>query len=81
MLFGTYDLSFDGLGFDPGTYVGVPAVVARIRGDSIDLTLAPDSKLPITLVGVRHADSVVGRWRAYRGVGPGVGGDFVLQRE
>src|SRR5260221_8054935 len=79
MLFGTYDLDFARVGLAAATYVGFPGVVGRTRGDSVDLRLAAESKLPIELWGVVVGDSVVGRWDAHSRAGPNGAGNFVLR--
>jgi hypothetical protein len=80
MLFGTYDIAFDSLGFRAGTYSGVPAVVGRLNGDSLDLKLAPESDHLVEFHGVLRGDSIVGRWRAVQTRGIDAVGDFTLRR-
>jgi hypothetical protein len=79
MVVGTYNIDLAPLGLS-GLYAGFPGVVGRIVGDSVDLRLAAESKLPIELRGVIQADSVVGRWDAHSRAGRGGLGDFVLHR-
>jgi hypothetical protein len=80
MVVGTYDVDFGPVGLATVRYAGFPGVVGRCRGDSVDLKLASESKLPIELSGVMIGDSVVGRWDAHSRAGPGGTGDFVLRR-
>jgi hypothetical protein len=80
MVLGTYNVDFAPLGLGAAAYAGFPGVVGRIQGDSVDLRLASESKLPIELRGVFAGDSVVGRWDAHSRAGRGGMGDFVLCR-
>ena len=80
MLFGTYDLDFRPLRLSAGAYGGVPDVVCRLRGDSVDLKLAPDSRLPVELTGILRGDSITGRWAAHQRAGPDGLGEFTLSR-
>jgi hypothetical protein len=80
MVFGSYDIDFARVGLHAGTSGGVPGVVGMIRGDSVDLQLAPDAELPIELRGVLTGDTVVGRWAAHRRAGIDAIGEFVLRR-
>ena len=77
-LFGTYDVSFTPLGFTVFPSAGVPSIAATVAGDSITLVLAPGSQLPITMRGVRHGDSILGRWSAHQRAGSDALGTFVL---
>ena len=79
MVVGTYNIDLAPLGLS-GTYAGFPGVVGRTSGDSVDLRLAAESKLPIELRGRFDADSIVGRWDAHSRAGRGGMGDFVLRR-
>lgn len=79
MVVGTYNVDLGPLGLS-GSYAGFPGVIGRTLGDSVDLRLAADSKLPIELRGIFVADSVVGRWDAHSRAGRGGLGDFVLRR-
>jgi hypothetical protein len=81
MFFGTYDIPFERAGFELSPTSGIPAVVGRIRGDSVDLKLAPDSRLTIIMTGVLDHDSIAGRWATeYRRAGIDGAGRFVLRR-
>ncbi|MEO8453071.1 MAG: hypothetical protein ABI647_24995 [Gemmatimonadota bacterium] len=84
MLFGTYDIAFRTfapLGYEPLPNEGIPAVVGRVRGDSVDLRLAPGGKVTITMTGVLGTDSIAGRWATeYRRAGNEGTGQFVLRR-
>jgi len=80
LLFGTYDVSFDSLGIAAGDFRGVPTVVASVRGDSVILEFAADSRLPVDLRGILTGDSVVGRWSTHRRAGVAAAGAFVLKR-
>ena len=79
-LFGTYDLSFTPLGFTLTPSAGVPSIAVTVAGDSITLTLAPGSQLPITMRGVRRGDSISGRWSAHQRAGSDALGAFALTR-
>jgi hypothetical protein len=78
--FGTYDIDFDRLGFRAGVTGGVPALVARMRGDSIELILAPESSLPVECRGIVRGDSIAGRWTTHQRSGLDRAGDFLLYR-
>lgn len=80
MLFGTYDLDFRPLGLSTEAYVGMPEVECRLRGDTVDLKLAPESRLPVELTGVIRDDSITGRWSAHQRAGPDGLGEFTLRR-
>jgi hypothetical protein len=80
MVFGTYDIGFEWAGVYAGAYAGIPSIVGRMRGDSVELKLAPDSKLPIELWGILREDSISGRWYGHRRAGFDRYGDFVLRR-
>ena len=80
MLFGTYDIAFEALGFREGSPAGLPALIGVMHGDSAILVLAAQSDGPVELRGSLRGDSVVGRWRASRLRGIDHSGDFVLRR-
>ena len=62
--YGTYDIDFSALGFDPRHGGELPRATARtVDGDSAGLVLEPDdAHESVYLKGVVHADSIVGRW-------------------
>lgn len=80
MLFGTYDIVFETLGFREGSLAELPAVIGVVKGDSVILVLAADSDGPVELRGALQGDSIVGRWRASRLRAFDYSGDFVLRR-
>ena len=62
--YGTYDIDFSPLGFDPRHGGELPRVTARtVDGDSVALVLEPgDAHESVDMRGVVRADSIVGRW-------------------
>ena len=62
--YGTYDIDFSALGFDPRHGGELPRATARIvDGDSVALVLEPDdAHESVNLRGAARADSIVGRW-------------------
>ncbi|MEP6573871.1 MAG: hypothetical protein ABJD11_14300 [Gemmatimonadota bacterium] len=79
-LFGTYDFDFSRLGFVPGASDGVPTLVARLRGDSIDLVLGPGSAFPVECEGLIAHDSISGRWTMHQRSGIDRAGICLLYR-
>jgi len=62
--YGTYDIDFTALGFDPRHGGELPRVAARARGgDSVDLVLEPDDPHEsVQLHGAWRGDSILGKW-------------------
>lgn len=62
--YGTYDIDFSALGFDPRHGGELPRATARmVEGDSVALVLEPgDAHESVYLRGVVRADSIAGRW-------------------
>ena len=62
--YGTYDIDFKALDFDPRHGGELPRVAARTRGrDSVDLVLEPaDPHESVQLHGAWRGDSIVGQW-------------------
>jgi hypothetical protein len=62
--YGTYDIDFRMLGFDPRHGGELPRVAARARGrDSVDIALEPDDPHEsVQLRGAWRGDSIVGAW-------------------
>ena len=62
--YGTYDIDFEELGFDPRHGGELPQVAARTRGrDSVDIVLEPDDPHEsVQLHGAWRGDSIVGEW-------------------
>jgi hypothetical protein len=62
--YGSYDIDFRTLGFDPRHPGEYPRVAASIGGrDSIDIVLEPDdAHESVHLHGAWRGDSIVGRW-------------------
>jgi hypothetical protein len=79
-LFGTYDIDFTPLHYQPGWSSGIPAVVGVLQSDSLVLRLEPLSDLSMELRGVISGDSVTGRWRVSARADAGATGEFVLRR-
>ncbi len=79
-LFGTYDIDFTPLHYQPGSPSGIPAVIGVLHGDSLVMRLEPLSDLPIDLRGVVSGDSVTGRWNVHARAAPGANGEFTLRR-
>ena len=80
MLFGTYNMDFVALGLAVGTGENVPEAAALVRADSVTLTLAPGSLLPMELSGVIRGDSVAGTWRVTSRSRPTSEGGFTMTR-
>jgi hypothetical protein len=80
MLFGTYSMDFVALGLAVGTGENVPEAAAFVRADSVTLTLAPGSLLPMELSGMIRGDSVVGSWRVTSRSRPTSEGVFTMTR-
>lgn len=62
--YGTYDIDFATLGFDPRHGGELPRLAARMRGrDSLDIVLEPgDLHESVVLHGVARGDSIAGTW-------------------
>ena len=62
--YGTYDIDFKALDFDPRHGGELPRVAARARGrDSVDVVLEPDDlHESVQLHGAWRGDSIVGQW-------------------
>jgi len=62
--YGTYDIDFSTLGFDPRHSGQLPRAAALMRdGDSLELVLEPDDpRESVHLQGVWRGDSIAGRW-------------------
>lgn len=62
--FGTYDIDFNRLGFDPRHRGELPRVDARTRGrDSVDIIFEPDDpRESVQLHGAWRGDSITGEW-------------------
>ena len=62
--YGSYDIPFEKLGFDPRHRGELPRVAARTRGrDSVDMALEPDDPHEsVQLHGAWRGDSIVGEW-------------------
>ena len=82
-LYGTYDIDFRPLGFDPRIDGKVPRVEAAARGrDSVDLVFEPaDDRQQVRLRGAWIADSIIGRWELDGGrIGGDAAGAFTMKR-
>ncbi|HEU5217760.1 MAG TPA: hypothetical protein VFU23_03830 [Gemmatimonadales bacterium] len=81
MLLGTYSVNLESLGLVVGSGSGFPEASAVVRGDSVAITLAPGSPIPMELQGVLRGDSLVGHWRvASRSAAGGEGLVEMLRR-
>lgn len=62
--YGTYDIDFNTLGFDPRHGGQLPRAAALTRGrDSVELVLEPDdAHESVHLRGAWRGDTIVGRW-------------------
>jgi len=62
--YGTYDLDFAALGFDPRTRGQLPVATARLSGDdSIEIVFDPENERELVRMhGVMKRDSIVGTW-------------------
>jgi hypothetical protein len=80
LLFGSYDVQFDSLGFAGGATTDVPALAGTVVGDSVMLVLGPSSDEPVQLRGLPRGDSLTGRWQAHRRAGIDATGEFVMRR-
>ncbi len=81
-LYGTYDIDFRPLGFDPLITSGVPRVEASPRGrDSVDIVFEPeDDRQRVSMRGAWTADSIVGRWELDGDrIGADAKGSFVMR--
>lgn len=82
--FGSYDIDFDAVGFDPRHRGDPPRVAARTRGrDSVDIVLEPDDPHEsVRLHGAWRNDSLVGRWELEPvRTGGDAAGSFVMSRK
>jgi len=82
--YGTYDIDFPTLGFDPRHGGELPRVAARARGrDSVDIVLEPDDPHEsVQLHGAWRGDSIVGEWslEPVRAGGDGAGSYTMSRR-
>jgi len=81
-LYGTYDVDFRPLGFDPPIASGVPRVEASVRGrDSVEIVFEPgDTQERVRMRGAWTGDSIVGRWELDGDrIGADAAGSFVMR--
>lgn len=81
--YGSYDIDFRGLGFDPRASGRAPRLEAQVHGrDSVDIILEPDANEHLHLRGSWISDSIVGHWslEAER-TGGDAAGSFALTRQ
>jgi len=77
--FGTFDIDLATAGISAAA-AGIPALTGRLRGDTLELSLGPQSDSPVLLMGILVGDSVGGRWTAHQRAGADRSGSFVLRR-
>lgn len=81
--YGSYDLDFRRLGFDPRLAGQAPRVEAEVRGrDSVEIVFEPEGRERIRLRGAWASDSIVGVWalEADR-TGGDAAGSFAMTRQ
>ena len=81
--YGSYDIDFRRLGFDPRLSGQAPSVEADVRGrDSIDIVVEPNGRERVHLRGAWASDSIVGSWviEADR-TGADASGSFSMTRQ
>ena len=81
-LYGSYDVDFSPLGFDPRSNDETPTAVAGWRSlDSLEIIIGdPESDLSVSMDGRFAGDSIAGGWRVVIARSYGSGGRFVMVR-